>query len=89
MECTKGASVMQQYWDKSRGLYQYIPVAAFADAYQQTQTAHEALQALEQPYVAPNPKCDDALFTHKYALPRKLACTLPGLPEHSSCCHVI
>ncbi|KAL0018676.1 hypothetical protein WJX77_002041 [Trebouxia sp. C0004] len=61
----------QQYWDTSRGSYRYIPVAAFADAYQQTQAAHEALQALEQPYVAPNSKCDDALFTHKYALPLK------------------
>ena len=62
-------SVVQQYWDTSRGAYKYIPVKAFAEAFQQTQTAHENMQALEQPYVAPNPKCDEALFTHKYALP--------------------
>ena len=68
------ASVLQQYWNASRGEYKYIPVSAYADAFQQTQTAHENLQYLEQPYTARNPKCDEALFTHTYALPCKQCC---------------
>ncbi|KAL3134216.1 hypothetical protein ABBQ38_006651 [Trebouxia sp. C0009 RCD-2024] len=59
----------QQYWNTSKGSYKYIPVAAFAQAFQQTETARENNQAVDKPYVAPNPKCDEALFTHKYALP--------------------
>ncbi|KAL3140482.1 hypothetical protein ABBQ38_004739 [Trebouxia sp. C0009 RCD-2024] len=61
----------QQYWDASRGEYKYIPVAAFANAFQQTQIAHDNNQALEEPYTAPNPKCEEALCSHKYALPLK------------------
>ena len=74
--------MVQQYWDTSTGAYHYISVAAFAGAFQQTQTAHENLQALEEPYVAPNPKCHDALFTHKYALP----CGLLSLPSEMPAC---
>ena len=74
--------MVQQYWDTCNGAYQYISVAAFADALQQTQTAHEHLQALEEPYVALHPKCDDALFTHKFAL----SCGLLSLPSDTPAC---
>ncbi|KAL0019151.1 hypothetical protein WJX77_009596 [Trebouxia sp. C0004] len=58
----------QQYWNTDKGEYKYVPVTAFADAFQQTATAQRNMQYLDEPYVAPNPKCDEALITHKYAL---------------------
>ena len=67
-------------------------MAAFADAFQQTQTAHDNNQALEEPYVAPNPKCEEALFTHKYALsceyiqPPALAYTPDADAAHVTAC---
>ncbi|DBB15923.1 TPA: hypothetical protein ACH3X3_003297 [Trebouxia sp. C0006] len=59
----------QQYWSSDKGKYKYVPVTAFADAFQQTAIAQRNMQYLEEPYVAPNPKCDEALITRKYALP--------------------
>ena len=66
--------VLQQYWDSKRGSYSYVSVAAFAEAFQQTEIAKRNMAALEEPYVAPNAKCDEALITHKYALPCRLLC---------------
>ena len=61
--------LLQQYWSSDKGEYKYVPVTAFADAFQQTAIAQRNMQYLEEPYVAPNPKCDEALITRKYALP--------------------
>ena len=58
---------MQQYY-KGKGSWEYMPVAAFARAFQQTQIAQRMRGALAQPYQAPNPKCDEALVQHKYSL---------------------
>lgn len=59
--------VLQQYWS-GNSKHKYIPVAAFADAFQKTNIAKESRQYLEQPYKAPNKKCEEALITHHYAL---------------------
>ena len=75
-KCDKSNDVLQQYWDSKRGSYSYVSVAAFAEAFQQTEIAKLNMSALEEPYVAPNAKCDQALITHKYALP----CTFSALP---------
>jgi len=58
---------VQQYF-KGKGKYQYIPVATFADNFQKTDIAKQQMQYLEEPYKAPNKKCEEALITHHYAL---------------------
>ncbi len=60
---------MQQYWSGGKDSYRYIPVRAFSEAFQQTPIARGNMEYLEQPYESPNPKCEEALITHKYALP--------------------
>lgn len=84
--------VLQQYWSGS-DKYKYVPVATFADAFLKTDIAKESRQHLEQPYKAPNKKCEEALITHHYALTRKYP-ILPLLlhvhctPGHLySCCY--
>lgn len=67
------AMLLQQYW-VGKGQHNYIPVAEFSEAFKQTQTYQASMAALQQPYAAPNPKCNDALIKHTYALP----CELPG-----------
>ena len=64
--------LLQQYWNSNKGAYKYIPVTEFADAFKQTAQATQSMQYLEEPYVAPNAKCDEALITHKYALSGEL-----------------
>ena len=63
--------VLQQYF-RGKAKHQYIPVATFADNFQKTDIAKQQMQYLEQPYKAPNKKCEEALITHHYAL----SCTL-------------
>ena len=58
---------VQQYF-KGNGKYQYITVATFADNFQKTYIAKQQMQYLEEPYKAPNKKCEEALITHHYAL---------------------
>ena len=58
---------LQQYY-KGDAKYQYIPVATFADNFQKTSIAKQGREYLEQPYQAPNKKCEEALITHHYAL---------------------
>lgn len=66
--CTSDVlSAVQQYY-KGKNKHKYIPVAAFADAFQKTGTAKRSREYLEQPYQAPNKKCEEALITHHYAL---------------------
>ena len=60
-------SAAQQYY-KGKNNYKYIPVAAFADAFQKTEIAKRGRDYLEQPYQAPNKKSEEALITHHYAL---------------------
>lgn len=60
-------SALQQYY-KGKNEYKYIPVAAFAEAFQKTDIAKKSREYLEQPYKAPNKKCEEALITHHYAL---------------------
>jgi len=65
---------VQQYF-KGKGKYQYIPVVTFADNFQKTDIAKQQMQYLEEPYKAPNKKCEEALITHHYAL----NCMCPSL----------
>ncbi|DBA79271.1 TPA: hypothetical protein ACH3X2_007820 [Trebouxia sp. C0005] len=58
----------QKQYFKGKGKYQYIPVATFADNFQKTDIAKQQMQYLEEPYKAPNKKCEEALITHHYAL---------------------
>ncbi|KAL3150185.1 hypothetical protein ABBQ32_000044 [Trebouxia sp. C0010 RCD-2024] len=58
----------QQQYYKGKNEYKYIPVAAFAEAFQKTDIAKGSREYLEQPYKAPNKKCEEALITHHYAL---------------------
>lgn len=58
---------VQQYF-KGKSKHKYVPVAAFADAFQKTKIAKRGREYLEQPYQAPNKKCDEALIKHHYAL---------------------
>ena len=67
--------VVQQYY-RGEGKYRYIPVAAFAEAFQKTDIAQQSWEYLEQPYQAPNKKCQEALITHRYALTCKLTSVL-------------
>lgn len=59
--------MLQQYY-KGKGKWEYMPVAGFAIAFHQTQMAQRTRGELAQPYQAPNPKCDEALVQHTYAL---------------------
>ncbi|DBA99141.1 TPA: hypothetical protein ACH3X3_011764 [Trebouxia sp. C0006] len=59
----------QQYWSGGKDSYRYIPVRAFSEAFLQTPIARGNMEYLEQPYESLNAKCDEALITHKYALP--------------------
>lgn len=43
-------------------------MAGFTKAFQQTHMAQQDASQLAQPYVAPNPKCNEALIQHRYAL---------------------
>lgn len=67
---------MQQYY-KGKRKWEYMPVAGFAKAFQQTHLAQRARGQLAQPYEAPNAKCSEALAQHRYALngQQTLACT--------------
>ena len=46
---------MQQYY-KGKGKWEYMPVAGFTKAFQQTHLAQKARGQLAQPYEAPNAK---------------------------------
>ena len=59
--------VLQQYY-RGKGKWEYMPVVGFAKAFDQTEMAQATRGALAQPYQAPNPKCEEALIQHKYAL---------------------
>lgn len=89
-----GVCFLQQYWNTDKGKYKYVPATAFADSFKQTAIAQSNMQYLEEPYVAPNTKCDEALITHKYALSGQFflhlstAC-LPSLYlKRSACLHM-
>ena len=58
---------MQQYY-KGKAKWEYMPVVGFAKAFDQTHMAKSFRGTLAQPYEAPNPKCEEALFQYKYAL---------------------
>ena len=76
--------VLQQYF-KGKAKYQYIPVATFADNFKKTDIAKQQMQYLEQPYKAPNKKCEEALITHHYALSCRLSMLLYTLhKQHAS-----
>lgn len=59
---------MQQYYKGKGKKWEYMPVVGFAKAFQETEIAKKARGALQQPYQAPNPKCEEILIKHKYAL---------------------
>lgn len=59
--------MLQQYY-RGKGKWEYMPVVGFAKAFDQTEMAQGTRGALAQPYQAPNPKCEEALIQHKYAL---------------------
>ncbi|KAL0051690.1 hypothetical protein WJX82_000289 [Trebouxia sp. C0006] len=56
-----------QYY-RGKGKWEYMPVIGFAKAFDQTEMAKTTRGSLAQPYQAPNPKCEEALITYKYAL---------------------
>ncbi len=59
--------LLQQYY-RGKGKWEYMPVVGFAKAFDQTEMAKTTRGSLAQPYQAPNPKCEEALITYKYAL---------------------
>ena len=58
---------------------------AFSEAFLQTPIARGNMEYLEQPYESLNAKCDEALITHKYALP----CEFCLVQMCSECCHFV
>ncbi|KAL0021570.1 hypothetical protein WJX77_010078 [Trebouxia sp. C0004] len=58
----------QKQYYRGKGKWEYMPVAAFAKAFQQTQIAQKTRGDLAQPYQAHNAKCEEALIQHRYAL---------------------
>ncbi|KAL3160198.1 hypothetical protein ABBQ32_010959 [Trebouxia sp. C0010 RCD-2024] len=58
----------QKQYYRGKGKWEYMPVVGFAKAFDQTEMAQGTRGALAQPYQAPNPKCEEALIQHKYAL---------------------
>ena len=59
--------LLQQYY-RGKGKWEYMPVVGFAKAFDRTEMAKTTRGSLAQPYQAPNPKCEEALITYKYAL---------------------
>ncbi|KAL3141609.1 hypothetical protein ABBQ32_004850 [Trebouxia sp. C0010 RCD-2024] len=58
----------QKQYYRGKCKWEYMPVAGFAKAFQQTHLAQKARGQLAQPYEAPNAKCTEALAQHRYAL---------------------
>ena len=76
---------VQQYY-RGKSKWEYMPVAAFAKAFQQTQIAQKTRGDLAQPYQAPNPKCEEALIQHRYALNGEMMGQ--AYSDHSCCVSV-
>ena len=83
--------LLQQYY-RGKGKWEYMPVVGFAKAFDQTEMAKTTRGSLAQPYQAPNPKCEEALITYKYALNGKsltvhvLSLSLSRRMGHITCC---
>lgn len=65
-----------------------MPVVGFAKAFDQTEMAKTTRGSLAQPYEAPNPKCEEALITYKYALSGE-GSQPPELPNECSLCNTL
>ena len=87
---TPASCLLQQYY-RGKGKWEYMPVVGFAKAFDQTEMAKTTRGSLAQPYQAPNPKCEEALITYKYALNGKsptvhgLGFGLSRCMGHSTC----
>ncbi len=88
---TPASCLLQQYY-RGKGKWEYMPVVGFAKAFDQTEMAKTTRGSLAQPYQAPNPKCEEALITYKYALNGKrltvnvLGLSLSRYMRHITCC---
>ena len=59
--------LLQQYY-RGQSKWEYVPVAGFSKAFRETEMAKKMRGSLQQPYQAPNPKCEEALIKDSYAL---------------------
>ena len=76
-------SAAQQYY-KGKNNYKYIPVAAFADAFQKTENFQAGQGLLGTALPGPNKKSEEALITHHYALtcePAHPSAATPCIPK--------
>ena len=78
---------LQQYY-RGKGRWEYMPVAGFSKAFQQTHMAQRARGDLAQPYEAPNPECLEALIQHTYALNGKHARQATDTSAFATACPV-
>ena len=67
-QCSDASFLLLQQYYRGKGKWEYMPVVGFAKAFDQTEMAKTTRGSLAQPYQAPNPKCEEALITYKYAL---------------------
>ena len=82
---------MQQYWARTAGLYRYVPVREFAQAYKQSKAGEDQARALNRDFT-PCGNADSALAWTKHALTGNVL-PLPSLclfhiarmPERSVC----
>ena len=82
---------MQQYWARTAGLYRYVPVREFAQAYAHSRAGEDQARALQQDF-RPYGNADSALAWTKHALTGDASqCQQCGLflsarlPELSGC----
>ncbi len=77
------AGHVQQYWARTAGLYRYVPVREFAQAYKQSKAGEDQARALKQEF-RPCGNADSALAWTKHALRGKFSRHLCGLIPFSS-----
>ncbi len=58
---------VQQYWARTAGLYRYMPVREFAQAYKHSKAGEDQARALQQDFT-PCGNADSALAWTKHAL---------------------
>ena len=64
------AECVQQYWARTGGLYRYVPVREFAQAYKQSKAGEDQARALKREF-RPCGNADSALAWTKHALTGK------------------
>jgi hypothetical protein len=69
MEAEWVLSAPQQYWADKAQPYAFVPVLAFAEAFECSEAGRQSAAALAQPYTPPGKAPLDALVRTKCALP--------------------